>query len=141
MDRNRMVHHDGTVISVNGSNVKVKIVSQSACGECHAKSMCNAAEKQDKIIDAISTESLEKGDCVCVVMEEHLGWKAIFYAFFLPFLVLVTVLFTMNGIGFSETHAALIALASLAPYYFIVYLFRQRIEKDFVFKAEKKNKF
>lgn len=136
-----MVQHDGTVISVNGSNVKVKIISQSACSGCHAKHVCNPSEEQEKIIDAITTETLEKGDCVCVIMEQHLGWKAIFYAFFLPFLVLVTVLFTMNGIGFSESQAALFALASLAPYYFLIYLFRRRIEKDFVFKAEKKNKF
>ncbi len=137
----RTVHHDGTVVSVNGDRVQVEIISKSACADCHAKHMCTAADMQEKIIDAIAAEPLTKGDVVSVKMEEKLGWIALFYGFVLPFIVMVTVLFTLNGLGYPETRAALFSLAALVPYYSVLYFFRKKFEKEFVFRAEKKNKF
>jgi sigma-E factor negative regulatory protein RseC len=53
---------------------------------------------------------------------------------------MITMLFTFIALTGSETEAALFALASLFPYYLGLYLFRKKIEKDFIFRAEKKNK-
>ncbi|MCP4218121.1 MAG: SoxR reducing system RseC family protein [bacterium] len=139
METNRMVHHDGTVIECRENMVKVKIISLSACAECHAKSMCNAADMQEKIIDAFALEPLKEGDEVTLQMEEKLGWIALFYGFILPFIVLVCVLFTTHLLGGSEIQSGLLGLGSLVPYYLGLYVFRKKIEKDFVFKAEKKN--
>jgi sigma-E factor negative regulatory protein RseC len=140
MNDTDMVSHDGTVIAVNGSHVQVKIVSQSACAECRAKRFCTAADMQEKIIDAIAHDSLERGDAVTINMEKRVGWLALFYGFLLPFIVLAAVLFLFYALGSSETRAALFALASLVPYYLGLYVFRKKIEKDFIFIAEKKNK-
>lgn len=140
MNDTRMVSHDGTVLAVSGSHVQVKIVSQSACADCHAKGFCTAADMQEKMIDAIAPAPLEKGDAVTIKMGEKLGWLALFYGFFLPFIVLVTVLFLFYALGSSETRAALFALASLVPYYLGLYMFRKKIEKDFIFIAEKRDK-
>jgi sigma-E factor negative regulatory protein RseC len=68
-----------------------------------------------------------------------MGWKAIFYGFFLPLVVMVAVLFVSYALGSSEIQAALYGIGSLIPYYLLLYVFRKKIEKDFVFKAEKKN--
>ncbi len=138
MADNRMVYHDGEVIGTRGNHIQVKIVSKSACADCHAKSMCTASDMKEKIIDAVSNEPLYKGDLVSVIMQEKLGWLALLYGFGLPFLVLITVLFTLYGLGHPETHAALYALGSLGPYYLVLYMFKDKIEKDFVFTAEKK---
>jgi sigma-E factor negative regulatory protein RseC len=140
MNDTPMVSHDGTVIAVNGGHVRVKIVSQSACADCHAKGFCTAADMQEKIIDAVARDTMKKGDIVTIKMEERLGWLALFYGFFLPFIVLVAVLFLFYALGSSETRAAFFALASLVPYYLGLYVFRKKIEKDFLFIAEKKNK-
>jgi len=37
MEDNRMVFHDGEVIGREGGNVRVKIISRSACVQCHVK--------------------------------------------------------------------------------------------------------
>ncbi|MCP5104481.1 MAG: SoxR reducing system RseC family protein [bacterium] len=140
MDNSRMVSHDGKVITVNGSHVQVKILSQSACAGCHAKSRCGGADMQEKIIDAVSTIPLSKGDMVTVNMEEKMGWTALFFGFILPFIVMVTVLFVLHALGRSETEAALYGLGSLVPYYLGLYIFRKKIEKHFIFTAEKKTK-
>lgn len=135
----RMVSHEGIVIGIDDSAncVQVKIVSISACAGCHAQGACTAADKQEKIIDATPTELLKQGDTVIVKMEEKLGWIALFYGFFLPFVILAAILFTLPALGSSETIAGLSAVACLVPYYLLLYTFRKKIEKKFVFTAEK----
>ncbi len=142
MNDNHMVSHDGKVVSTSGSHVRVKIISQSACANCFAKSACTAADMQEKIIDAVSSVPVQEGDAVTVIMEEKLGWIALFYGFFLPFIVMVSVLFLLYALGSSEIKAALFGIGSLVPYYLVLYLFRKKIEKDFIFivKTEKKDK-
>jgi len=143
MTDNRMVYHDGIVVGMNGHHVRVKIVSQSACAGCHARGVCTAADMQEKIIEAVpvSAEPLQKGDTVTVIMEEKMGWLAVFYGFFLPFIVMIVVLFVSYALGGSDLAAAFAGIGSLVPYYLLLYVFRKKIEKDFIFKAEKKDKF
>jgi len=137
----RMVYHDGTVVKAEGNKVQVKIISQSACAQCHVKGVCAAADMEEKVIEAVSPKPLREGDIVTVIMEEKLGRLAVFYGFFLPFIVMVTVLFTAHGLGSSESQAALLGIGSLLPYYLVLYTLRKRIEKDFIFKAEKRDKY
>lgn len=137
MNDTRMVCHDGTVISQKDNHVQVKITARSACAGCHAKSACGTADMQEKIIDAVSREPLTPGDTVTIKMEEKLGRLALFYGFILPFIVMIGVLFLLYLLGGSENSAALIALGSLVPYYLLLYVFRKKVEKDFIFFAEK----
>ncbi|MGD2092161.1 MAG: SoxR reducing system RseC family protein [Candidatus Aminicenantes bacterium] len=145
MADNQLVCHEGKVVGVGTKDgtVQVKILSRSACAQCHARGMCAALEMEEKIIDTIpvSRDPMQIGDTVVVTMEEKLGWKAIFYGFFLPLIVMVTTLFVSYALGSSETQAALYGIGSLIPYYLLLYAFRGKIEKDFIFKAEKKNTF
>lgn len=141
MNDTRMVSHEGMVVNANGNAncVQVKIISTSACAGCHARGACSAADKQEKIIIATPLEPLKQGDTVIIKMEEKMGWIALFYGFFLPFLILAAILFTLPALGFSETVAGLSAIACLVPYYLLLHTFRKKIEKDFVFTAEKIN--
>ncbi len=143
MARNRMVYHDGTVVSCEGEKIRVSIISKSACADCHAKGACSAADMEEKFIDTIlpphSNEQYNIGDSVTVIMEQKLGRIALFFGFLMPFLVMVTVLFTLSSLGHNEARAGLLALASLVPYYLLLFLFRDRVEKDFVFTLKKKN--
>jgi positive regulator of sigma E activity len=138
MDDNPKVLHDGEVVKKEGDVFVIKIISQAACAKCQAKSLCSAAERKDKYIDTISTENLKPGDSVTVIMEERLGWIAIFYTFILPLLLMASVLFLTSSLGGSEIKSALLALGSLLPYYLLLYVFREKIGKDFIFKAKKK---
>jgi len=141
MKDTRMVSHEGIVITANGNSncVQVKIISTSACAACHAKETCMAADMKEKIIDATPLEPLKPGDAVIIKMEEKLGRIALFYGFFLPFVILATILFSLPALGFSENVAGLTAIGSLAPYYLALYICRKKIGKNFVFTAEIKN--
>lgn len=143
MTDSQSVCSEGKVVGfgTTDGSVQVKILSRSACAQCHARGMCTALEMQEKIINAVpvSRDSLQIGDTVVVTMEEKMGWKAIFYGFFLPLIVMVAVLFFSYALGSGETQAALYGIGSLVPYYLLLYVFREKVAKDFVFKAEKKD--
>ncbi|UCH94802.1 MAG: SoxR reducing system RseC family protein [Candidatus Aminicenantes bacterium] len=138
---NRLVCHEGKVVGIKDNSIQVKILSRSACAQCHARGMCTALDMEEKIIDTVpvSPDPMQIGDTVVVVLEEKLGWRAVFYGFFLPFIVMVTVLFVSYALGSGETKAALYSIGSLIPYYLLLYVFREKIGKDFVFKSEKKD--
>jgi sigma-E factor negative regulatory protein RseC len=135
-----MICQRGKVISANDKSVNVRIVSSPACDKCSAHVICNASEPQGKIINAFSHESLHVGDSVLVKIEDRLGKIAILYAFVIPFIVMVSILFTAHAFGATEIKAAIFALITLPPYYVCLYFFRKKIEKDFIFIAEKMQK-
>lgn len=134
-----VISHEGTVVHVGAKHVQVKIISVSACATCHAKKSCLAADMSEKIIDAIPLEPLKQGDSVIIKMKEKLGWIALFYGYILPLIILAAVLFTLPALGFSENIAGLMAIGSLVPYYLVLYMSRKKMEKVFVFTAEKIN--
>jgi len=129
--------HDGQVVEVLQDRYKIRIVARSACASCNLKGVCNPSDQAEKIIDAISNQDLKVHDKVIVELEERLGWKALFYGMLIPFVIMVTVLFTLSANMKGELLPALIGLASLVPYYLIIHLFRDKIEKEFVFNARK----
>jgi len=133
------VTHNGIVISVNERIASVKIEVQSACSGCHAKGLCSAAELAEKIIETVPDESVEPGDSVVVEMAQSLGFKAVLFSFFIPFILVVTTLFVTWSITESETAAALISIAVLAPYYAGLIGFKTYFKKNFVFTCRKIN--
>ncbi len=139
MSKKDTISHDGQVVEILPDKYKIKIITKSACASCHAKGVCNPSDQAEKIIDAVSVQKLNLSDNVIVELEERLGWKALFYGILIPFVLLITVLFTLSTMT-DELSAALIALASLVPYYFMIFLLRKKIEKEFIFTAIKDTK-
>lgn len=137
MTPDQLISHEGRVVKAHKNKFKVKIISLSACSSCHAKGSCSAADMSEKYIDAFSEENIKEGEKVNVIIEEKYGWIALMYGIIIPFLILVTLLFTLTSVGNSESLSALVSLLSLAPYYFLLYLLRGRFERKFIFRAEK----
>ena len=133
---NTRVSHEGTVINVTDGQVAVKIEVKSACSACHARSMCSVSELSEKVIEALPAESLSVGDSVVVEMEEKFGLKAVFYVFFIPFVLMASTLFVSANFV-SEVLAALFSLLVLAPYALLLMLLKPYFAKQFVFVCRK----
>lgn len=131
------VTHCGTVIRIEGDAVFVKIEVKSACSECHAKGLCSAADMAEKIVETTSADAVKPGDAVIVEMDEGLGFRAVIFAFLIPFMILAGVLFGTYHFTGSETAAALVSLLSLVPYYLSLILFKKYFRKKFVFTCRK----
>ena len=44
------IRHAGRVVSVSGSQIKVQILTQTACSGCQAKAVCGASDGKTRII-------------------------------------------------------------------------------------------
>jgi sigma-E factor negative regulatory protein RseC len=132
------VYHSGIVESIQYTQAEVRIVQQSACGSCHAKSMCALSDLKEKIVhvDIPSHRKVQVGETVTIVMQESKGMLAVLLAYFLPFLLLMITLVTTWSMTANEGLSGLLAVGILIPYFLILYALRDRIKKEFVFKIE-----
>lgn len=131
---NNTIKHLGIVENIQGSHLSVRIVQTSACAACSAKGHCTSADSKDKIIDIIDTAASWKvGDKVMVVGEMSMGMMAVVLAFVLPFVLLIVSLFLFMALMGNELSAALLSLAVLVPYYFILWLNKTRLKQKFSF--------
>lgn len=138
MHRNQVIEHRGSVLEVNERFIRVNLEVQSACADCHAKSVCNPGEKQDKVVEiSVWEDDFRAGELVKVTMEQRNAFKAVFLGYILPFLLLLISI--VVGIQFSnnELIVGLSALLILPIYYGVLYLFRERIRSEFSFRIEK----
>jgi sigma-E factor negative regulatory protein RseC len=130
--------HPGIIENISGSKVSVRILSQSACSACHAKQACTVADMKDKIIEAETDKpaNWKTGDEVMVRMDESLGRKAVVLGYGLPLVVLITSIIIFLSLLKNEGVAALLAILMLVPYYLALYMFRNRLHKEFRFTIE-----
>lgn len=138
-----IIKHLGTVENIEGAHIQVKIVQTSACSTCIAHKHCNSSESKDKIIDIYDKEaaSYHPGEEVYVYGTTTMGMKAVFWAFGVPFIILVIVLFgSMLLTNANEALAALLVLVSLATYYFILFRHKEHFGKKFRFTIKPINK-
>ncbi|WP_294478039.1 SoxR reducing system RseC family protein [uncultured Bacteroides sp.] len=129
------IEHLGIVENIQGSHLSVKIVQTSACAGCSAKGHCSSADSKDKIIDIIDTaaSTYRVGEKVLIVGEMSIGMMAVVLAFVLPFVLLIVTLFLFMALVENELYAALLSLALLVPYYFVLWLNKTRLKQKFSF--------
>ena len=133
------ISHQGFVESVEGDSAVVRIVQTSACAACKAASHCSAAESKEKLVEARLQDGHrpEPGDSVVVSMPAVSGRDAVVYAFVLPFIIMVAVLYCALRLSADEATAALLGIGSLIPYYLVLYLCRGRLRRQFLFVVDK----
>jgi sigma-E factor negative regulatory protein RseC len=133
-----MFEHDGIIEHIEGNMAHVRISSESACAACHAKGACSAADQSEKYLDIpLGGTEYKKGELVRVEVARHLGFKAVALGYIYPFIILLAALVILTEAGIGELKAGVIALLSLPPYYLVLYLARNRIEKKFTFSIHK----
>ena len=132
---NNTIKHLGIVENIQGSHLSVRIVQTSACAACSAKGHCSSADSKDKIIDIIDTaaSSYRVGEKVMVIGETSMGMMAVVLAFIIPFILLIFSLFLFMALMENELYSALLSLAILIPYYFILWLNKTRLKQQFSF--------
>jgi len=132
------ISHSGVIESILDGCVKVRIVQTSACAACKIAGHCNASESKVKIVDVFCSNSSDYtvGQDVTVWASKDVANKALLLGFGVPFLLLVSVLMIALKIIGDEGISALIALGALVPYYFALWLMRDRIQHQISFQIE-----
>lgn len=134
------IEHSGVVSRIVGDTVHVTITSHSACGSCKARQACGLAETQEKVVEVRTPAATQyaPGDAVVVGVRRRAGGIAVLLAYVGALVVLLAVLAVAAGpLHWNEGHAALAALAGVALYYVVLWLFRKRIEHTIQFTITK----
>lgn len=138
-DMSNKIKHAGIVESVQNGCMKVRIMQTSACSGCKISAHCSASDTKEKLVeiyDKVSIAQHVAGDSVVVVASYQTALQAVLVGFVYPFIVLVATLVIILQVSGDEVLAALSSLGILIPYYFIVFLMREKLRQKFTFTLE-----
>ena len=129
------ISHKGRITAITPEFTTVEIVSTSACAECHAKGMCGMSESKVKEITVPTDPYSDRkpGDEVDVVLKKSMGMKAVWISYVIPLFILMILILSLSSVTVHEVYVGLGAIAGVALYYLVIYLFRSRLANDFVF--------
>ena len=132
------ISHEGVVTKITDDELEIKILAQSACAACHAKSACGMGEQAEKILTVPrpSGRDFTINQKVNVKMAIGQGNKAAVLAYLIPIVLLLAVLFVCLGLGLGEGLSALISIVAIIPYYIVLYLRRDKLKKQFDYIIE-----
>ena len=135
MAKTNEIVHSGKIIEMTPDFTTVEISVSSACASCHAKSLCGMSESEDKVImlptDPYATYNV--GDEVMVCTKMSMGLKAAWISYVIPLALLMALILILTSVGVGEAMSALSAIAGVGLYYFMIWLFREKLSKEFVF--------
>ena len=135
---NETISHEGVVTRITDDELEIKVLAQSACAACHAKSACGMGEQAEKILTVPRPKGKEfvLMQKVNVKMAINQGNRAAILAYLIPIILLLAVLFVCLGLGFGEGLSALISIVALIPYYIVLYLRRDKLKQKFEYTIE-----
>ena len=82
--------------------------------------------------------SYSVGDEVNVLLKKTMGLKAVWISYVIPLAILMILILSLSAVTVHEVYAGLGAVAGVALYYLVIYLFRDKLSKDFVFYIKEK---
>ncbi len=134
--------HSGTIETISGNDMRVRIVQASACASCKVAAQCHASEQKEKLVDVYHVRDIQQfaiGETVTLIASSQTGMNAVLVAFVIPFLIMVTAVFGCSKLTDSEPVMALSGILFLIPYYIVLFLYRDRLKERFAFQVEKIN--
>ncbi len=133
-----LIEHKGRIDAIEGNRIKVHFVTMSACANCHAKGVCTASDMENKEVEVFDNSGqFHEGEEVLVLLRQSLGFKALFFGYVFPFLLLLFTLFTLSAIFNNEVVVGLASIGVLVPYYLIIYHRKNHFQKTFTFDIQK----
>lgn len=142
MEKVNNINHEGVIIDIDSDFISVKILSQAACSSCSAKSICTMSEAKTKVIQVENKgfTLYDIGEKVNVLLKKNLGFKALWISYLIPLVILLVLLLALSALGVKELSIGIYILVALVIYFFLVYILRDRISKEFIFTIEKLEK-
>ncbi len=139
MGKNYNISHEGTVKSIEEGFIIVEILNKSACSSCHAKGACTLGDEKIKEVEIeySGMEYYEIGEQVSVVMKKSMGYKALWISYVIPLIILLVLLVSLSAVNVPELYTGITIIAAISLYYFIIWLLRDKLKREFVFTIEK----
>lgn len=127
------ISHKGVVQKYDNESVTVILTSESACSGCHAEGSCSLSGKKDKLVVVKGNYNVSEGDTVTVAMKQSTGFTALLLGYLLPLILVIASIIILVTLRYPELISGLLSIASLLPYYLVLYFFRKNINDRFIF--------
>ncbi|MBT3209469.1 MAG: SoxR reducing system RseC family protein [Bacteroidetes bacterium] len=138
MSSTKTIEHKGFIKSIDAKQIRVSILAESSCASCHAKGLCNLSEVDEKEIEIVRKNGdFSIGETVNVIMQESLGFHAMFLGYIFPFILVLATLIVSSNFSNNEAISGLLSLSVLIPYYIILYFSKSSLKKKFSFTLQK----
>ncbi len=137
MGSSKEIEHPGVITNIDSSKIKVNITTYSACSSCNAEGICSISDVKDKMVEVPNTGDFFVGQEVQVILNQTLGFKALYLGYVQPFIVVLITLIITSSLTRNEVLAGLISLGALAPYYLVLYYYKEKIRNKFTFAIKK----
>lgn len=132
-ENSELICRSGVIERIDHGKIFVGVDVASSCAQCHSKEFCHPSETAHKIIEIpLSRESSYKvGDRVLVSLGRATALKSVFWAYVLPLILMIAVLFLGAFLSGDEKIAGLCALGALIPYYALLFFCRNLFRPQF----------
>lgn len=136
MDKVETIRHEGIVESIGADGLTVRILQASACSSCEARKLCRSSESKEKLVEVKGHyPTLQVGDSVTLCGSVRQGLRASVLAYVVPLVLMLVALFAATRL-WGEKAGALVALLTLALYYGVLFLLKDKLGKHFTFRIE-----
>ena len=135
MAKKNEIRHSGRILEITPDFTTVQIVVSSACSSCHAKGLCGMSEDEEKVIMVPTDPYAEHkvGDEVQVMTKMSMGLKAVWISYVSPLAILMILILSLSFVIDNEFLRGGVAIAGVGVYYFIIWLFREKLSDQFEF--------
>ena len=135
------INKDGIIKSMDKDELTVEILSCSACSSCMVKNYCAGAESKQKEITVKNknVDNFQIGEEVIVSIDEHQAFKSIILAYVIPLILMIFTVIGLLSYNNNEIIAGICGIIILIPYYFCLFLAKDKLKSGFEFKISKKD--
>ena len=132
---------NGIIKKINDNELSIEILSCSGCSSCAIKSYCNTAETKQKeiIVKNKGFNNFKIGEDVLVEIDEKQALKSIFLAYAVPLVLMILTIIIAINYQQNEIIGGICGIIVLIPYYFGLFLAKDKLKSGFEFKISKKD--
>lgn len=135
-----MIEHPAVITDITKDTIYAEILVKEACQHCAASANCTLSQAKTKNIQIPNhNPELKIGDKIIVSISVNQSSFALFFAYILPLFIVLSVLFTLINMGFSENISGIFSIICLIPYYFGLWFYHRFFAKKLTLSIKKED--
>ena len=135
------VFKQGVVTKIVENKVWVAFDSCSGCQNCQMNKFCTETKQKEVVVEVDEQDHFQIGEKVVVISEVKEGLKAVVLGYLLPLVLMVGCVLVMSAAGYEDNISGISGIIVLIPYYFGVFLLKDRLKSAFTVRVEHLNSF
>ena len=136
MTHTEHISHEGIVTNRIGDKAIIHLIKPEECHSCSIKNFCGVTDEERSRFE-VPGSNLEIGDAISLELRPGTGFKALFWAYLFPFLLILIVIIGGSLMNVPEKWLGIVSLLILPPYFLGLSKFKQRLKSQLNLKVSK----